>query len=176
MESVQRHCLQKTSPCLTRVVLILAMLSQQILRQILIRGICYVGTWKVTYTSLHIGFICVDIHRRSRNTQSWSTRKSIASFYRRKYMSRHQVILPQHAIPLLIPKSPRARFTNGFSIAIQIRWKFRFTLTSTPLQWSLQNFVHESCAVVACAKICCDLTASNGVMARRSFHRVWIAG
>ena len=80
MESVQRHCLQKTSPCLTRVVLILAMLSQQILRQIRIRGICYVGTWKVTYTSLHIGFICVDIHRRSRNTQSWSTRKSIASF------------------------------------------------------------------------------------------------
>ena len=35
---------------------------------------------------------------------------------------------------------------------------------------------HDSCAVVACAKICCDLMASNGVMARRSFHRIWIAG
>ena len=35
---------------------------------------------------------------------------------------------------------------------------------------------HDSCAVVACAKICCDLMASNGVMARWSFHRIWIAG
>ena len=35
---------------------------------------------------------------------------------------------------------------------------------------------HDSCAVVACAKICCDLMASNGVMTRRSFHRIWIAG
>ena len=35
---------------------------------------------------------------------------------------------------------------------------------------------HDICAVVACAKICCDVMASNGVMARRSFHRVWIAG
>ena len=35
---------------------------------------------------------------------------------------------------------------------------------------------HDSCAVVACAKICCDLMASNRVMARRIFHRIWIAG
>ena len=35
---------------------------------------------------------------------------------------------------------------------------------------------HDSYAVVACAKICCDLMASNGVMARRSFHRISIAG
>ena len=35
---------------------------------------------------------------------------------------------------------------------------------------------HDSCAVVACAKNCCDLMASNRVMARRSFHRIWIAG
>ena len=35
---------------------------------------------------------------------------------------------------------------------------------------------HDSCAVVACAKFCCDLMASNGIMARRSFHRIWIAG
>ena len=71
-----------------------------------------------------------------------------------------------------------ARFTNGFSIAIQIRWQFRFTLTSILIQWSLQKFCtwHDSCAVVTCAKYCCDLMASNRVMARRGFHRIWIAG
>ena len=35
---------------------------------------------------------------------------------------------------------------------------------------------HDSCAVVACAKICRDLMASSGITARRSFHRIWIAG
>ena len=35
---------------------------------------------------------------------------------------------------------------------------------------------HDSCAVVACAKICCDLIASSGITARRSFHQIWIAG
>ena len=29
---------------------------------------------------------------------------------------------------------------------------------------------HDSCA------ICCDLMAGNGIMARRNFHRIWIAG
>ena len=37
---------------------------------------------------------------------------------------------------------PGARFTNVFSIAIQIWWKFRFTLISILMQWSLQNFIH----------------------------------
>ena len=35
---------------------------------------------------------------------------------------------------------------------------------------------HDSCAVVACAKTCCDLMASNGITARRSFHRTRTAG
>ena len=35
---------------------------------------------------------------------------------------------------------------------------------------------HDSCTVVACAKICCDLMASNGITARQNFHRIWIAG
>ena len=35
---------------------------------------------------------------------------------------------------------------------------------------------HDSCAVVACAKICCDLMASNRITARRSLHRICIAG
>ena len=46
-------------------------------------------------------------------------------------------------------ESNMARFTNGFSIAIQIRWKFRFTLTSIMIQWSLQNFVHGTTAVLS---------------------------
>ena len=41
------------------------------------------------------------------------------------------------------------RFTNSFSIAIQIRWKFRFTLISILIQWSLQNFVHDTTAVLS---------------------------
>ena len=35
---------------------------------------------------------------------------------------------------------------------------------------------HDSCAVVTCAKICCNLMASNRITARRSFHRIWIVG
>ena len=60
------------------------------------------------------------------------------------------------------------RFTNGVSIAIQIRWKIRFTLTLILMQWSLQNFVHGT--IVSCAKIWCDMMASNGITARRIFH------
>ena len=41
------------------------------------------------------------------------------------------------------------RFTNGFSIEIQIWWKFRFTLTPILIQWSLQNFVHGTRAVLS---------------------------
>ena len=41
------------------------------------------------------------------------------------------------------------RFTNGFSIAIQIRWKFRFPLISILIQWSLQNFVNDTTAVLS---------------------------
>ena len=40
-------------------------------------------------------------------------------------------------------------FTNGFSIAIQIRWKFRFTLISILIQWSLQNVVHGTTVVLS---------------------------
>ena len=46
-------------------------------------------------------------------------------------------------------KWPGPRFTNEFSIAIQIRWKFRFSLTSALILWSLQNFVHGTTAVLS---------------------------
>ena len=69
------------------------------------------------------------------------------------------------------------RFTNCSSIAFQIRRKFRFTLISSLIEWSLQFCTwHDSCAVVACAKNFRDLMASNGITARRNFHRIWIAG
>ena len=35
---------------------------------------------------------------------------------------------------------------------------------------------HNSCAVVTCAKICCNLMTGNGISARRRFHRIWISG
>ena len=41
------------------------------------------------------------------------------------------------------------RFTNGFSIPIKIRWKFHFTLISILIQWSLQNFVQGTTAVLS---------------------------
>ena len=44
---------------------------------------------------------------------------------------------------------PGPRFNNVFSIAIQIRWKLCFTLTSILIQWSLQNFVHGTTAVLS---------------------------
>ena len=35
---------------------------------------------------------------------------------------------------------------------------------------------HDSYAVVSCARICCDLMASNGITERRNFHCIWIVG
>ena len=49
----------------------------------------------------------------------------------------------------LLKSHPGPRFTNGFSIEIQIRWKFRFTLISIQIEWSLQNFVHGTTAVLS---------------------------
>ena len=49
----------------------------------------------------------------------------------------------------LTPSGAGPRLTNGFSIAIQIRWKFRYTLISILIQWSLQYFVHGTTAVLS---------------------------
>ena len=53
------------------------------------------------------------------------------------------------------------RFTDRFSIAIQTRWKFRFTLTSILIQWLLQNSVHDTTAV-CCRGMCKNLLWSDG--------------
>ena len=60
-------------------------------------------------------------------------------------------LCPQTSRPLCddIEIGPGPRYTNGFSIGIQIRWKFRFALTSILIQWSLQNFVHGTTAVLS---------------------------
>ena len=49
----------------------------------------------------------------------------------------------------IMGSSPGPRFTNGFSIAIQIRWKLRFALISIQIKWSLKNFVHGTTAVLS---------------------------
>ena len=69
-------------------------------------------------------------------------------------------------------------FTNGFSIAVQIQWIFHFTLTSVVSKWSLQTFQHDTTALLSwhVHKICCNLMTSNGITARRIFHRISIVG
>ena len=44
---------------------------------------------------------------------------------------------------------PGPRFPKGFSIAIQIRWKLCFTLTSILIRWSLQNFAHGTTTLLS---------------------------
>ena len=63
--------------------------------------------------------------------------------------SGHSRQITQNDLSITMGSRPGARFTNGFSIAIQIRWKFRFTPTSIMIQWSLQNFVHGTTAVLS---------------------------
>ena len=45
--------------------------------------------------------------------------------------------------------SPGFCFTNDFSIGMQIRWKFRFTLALILIQWSVQNFAHGTTALLS---------------------------
>ena len=79
--------------------------------------------------------------------------------------------------PIGLATSPRARFTNGFfhrnSNSMEI--SFHSHLNSNPVIATKFCTWHDSCAVVACAKTCCDPMANNGVMARRSCHRIWNA-
>ena len=58
-------------------------------------------------------------------------------------------------------------FTFGFSIAIQIRLKFCFTLASILTQWS-QKELHM-------ARQLHDRMASSGIKAGRNFRQIWIA-
>ena len=44
---------------------------------------------------------------------------------------------------------PGAHFTNAFSVAIQLRRKLRFDLTSVLTKWSIHNFVHDKIALLS---------------------------
>ena len=66
------------------------------------------------------------------------------------------------------------RFFHHNSNSMEI--SFHFHLDSNTVIATKLCTWHDSCAVVACAKICCDLMASSRVMARRCFHRIWFAG
>ena len=72
----------------------------------------------------------------------------------------------------LIQSSPRFfhRDSNSMEISFHSHLDSNTVIATKLCTW------HDSCAVVACAKICCDLMASNGIMARQSLHRIWIAG
>ena len=75
-------------------------------------------------------------------------------------------------------QSPGPRFTNVFfhrnSNLMEI--SFHSQLNSNTVIATKFCTWHDSCAVVPCAKICYDLMASNGIMARPRFHWIKIAG
>ena len=67
--------------------------------------------------------------------------------------------------------------SSSFSNAIQIRWKFRFTLTSILIQWLLQNLYKAQ--QLPCRGMCKNLLRSDGRQRNNRsghFHRIWIAG
>ena len=54
-------------------------------------------------------------------------------------------------------------------------WWWRRGVTESPSpQWEKRTLWWDSCAVVTCAKICCDLMAGNEITARLIYHRIWI--
>ena len=69
----------------------------------------------------------------------------------------------------------RPRFSRPVSLTVSLT-SFQSHLNSNTVIATKLCTWHDSCAVLACAKICCYLMACNGVMARRNFHRIWIAG
>ena len=72
----------------------------------------------------------------------------------------------------------RPRFTNSFSIIIQIWWKFCFTLTLILIQWLLNNFVHGTTAVLSwhVQKNFAIWWTPMELQQGEIFHRIWIAG
>ena len=69
----------------------------------------------------------------------------------------------------------RVRFINVFFITIEIRWRISFYSHFDSNTMIVRKFCtwHDSCAVVAWAKKCCDPMASHW---RRSFSQIWITG
>ena len=62
------------------------------------------------------------------------------------------------------------RNSNSMEISFLSHLDSNAVIATTFCTW------HDSCAAVACAKSCCDLMASNEIMARQRFHWIGIAG
>ena len=56
----------------------------------------------------------------------------------------------------------------------QLKFVGNFVAFSPQFWYSGRYKILYRCVVVACVKIGCDLMASNGITARRNFHRIWI--
>ena len=74
------------------------------------------------------------------------------------------------------PISTGAHFTNAFYHHNSNSMKILFYTHLNSINVITTNFCtcHDSCAVMACAKLCCYLMSSNWITARKSFHRISI--
>ena len=70
----------------------------------------------------------------------------------------------------LVEKGPFLQI--NVSITIHLRWNFRFAHILISIKRSLQNFAHDTTAVVACAEFCKDMTTKHGNTAKRIFPRI----
>ena len=69
-----------------------------------------------------------------------------------------------------------AYFTNDFSIVNRNRGKFHSALNPSCSEVIAIRFCtwHDSCAVVACEKLCNDMIPINGFILESIFHRIWM--
>ena len=103
-----------------------------------------------------------------------------ACFNRNRYLVHGSAsnCIPHHSIKydyLCMSWKPVSgpHFTNGFSIANSNSKEISFHShidSNTVIATKFCTW-HDSCAVVACANICCDLLASDEIMARQNLHR-----
>ena len=61
------------------------------------------------------------------------------------------------------------RSSNSMAISFYSHFDFNTAIATKFCTW------HDSCAVVACPKTCCDLMTNNGNTTRQNSHRIWIA-
>ena len=71
-----------------------------------------------------------------------------------------------HLGPISLPIFPsQLKFDGNFVLLSSWFWQGEHYKIYT---W------HDSCAVVSCVKICCNLMVSNWITAKRNFHWTWI--
>ena len=75
---------------------------------------------------------------------------------------------------MLGQNGPGTHFTNNFFITIQMRWKFHFTLIQIFMKWSLQNFSHDTTAVLSWHVQNFLWYHNNWITTKWNFHRIWI--